>query len=275
MRFISVIALTSLLAVQNLGFAAEGTSTLDATLNQAKASATKAKDNLTDLAKKALDSGKTKVEAAKVEGQKALSAGKAKVETAKAEGQKALDAGIQKTNDLAIDIKAAAADVVKKGEDKLQLLLDLGDEKSLKEAKDYVLSKLKGHEQVDAVADLMKRGVKGFGPWFQNLKLKAGSTAKMKMAYYSRYVNDPAIANKLKKWMNEDQDPLVQEYSARALGYQTSDGVLDALKSKLAGTDVSDHVKSALESSIALLEPPKVEAEVATPALPALPAPAK
>lgn len=205
--------------------------------------------------------------------QEKLKAGTEETKKVVQQVETSVKAGIEKAQETADDLKGKAAQVLKEGEDKLQMLLDFGDEKSLNEAKDYVLSKLKGVDQEEAIAKLLKRGVKGLGPWIQQKKMEAGSKLKMKMAYLSRYVDEPAIANTLKKWLKEDKDPLVQEYCAKALGYQSSEGVLEVLKEKAKNSELSKYVKSALDSSIAMLEPPASE-ETSTnlsPALPTLP----
>jgi ElaB/YqjD/DUF883 family membrane-anchored ribosome-binding protein len=211
--------------------------------------------------------------------QEKLKAGTEEVKKVTEQVETSLKEGVEKAKETAEDLKGKAAQVLKEGEDKLQMLLDFGDEKSLTEAKNYVMTKMKGIPQEEAVAKLLKRGVKGLGPWIAQKKVEAGSKLKMKMAYLSRYVDEPAIANTLKKWLKEDADPLVQEYCARALGYQSSDGVLEVLKEKAKNSELSKYVQNAVQTSIAMLEPPKVE-DASTnlapaPALPSLPPAAK
>lgn len=253
MKFSPLMALL-LSASLNLSLYAEEasvTNTVDSVLKKAKTEA----EDLTKLAREKLKVGTTE----------------AKKLTEKAGDQ--IKAGVEQAKETASNLQGKAAQVLKEGEDKLQMLLDFGDEKSLNEAKDYVLTKMKGVPQEEAIAKLLKRGVKGLGPWIEQKKVEAGSTLKMKMAYLSRYVDEPAIANTLKKWLKEDSDPLVQEYCARALGYQSSEGVLETLKEKAKNTELSKYVKNALNASIAMLEPPAVE-ETSTnlaPSLPALP----
>ena len=261
----------ALLVGSQLGFSEEASvsKAIDSTLEKAKTEAVKVQTDLTKLAKDNLEVGKEKLKSATK-----TSVEKAKTVTndltAKASG--AVEKATVKTQSIAKDLEAKASNTLQQGKEKLQLLMDLGDTKSLNEAKTYVLSKLKGIPQSEAVADLLKRGVKGFGPWLEKAKVEAGSKMKMKLAYYSRYVDEPGVAKTLKKWMNEDADPLVQEYCARALGHQSTGGVLDSLKTKLTQENLSGHVKKALESSIALLAPPEtgptLDASVPLPSAP-------
>jgi len=254
--FLRLISLLALFYASTLipTSSAENLPLSSTTVEQVKEKAIELQKDLTAATKEKLQAG---TETVKTTVQNGLDAAKTSIQ-----------AGVDQAQNKAQNLKTQASGALKAGQDKLQMLLDFGDEKSLNEAKDYVLSKLNGVPQSDAIADLLKRGVKGFGPWFQTAKLEAGSTAKMKMAYYSRYVNESAIAKTLIGWMNNDSDPLIQEYCAKALGYQTSEGVLDSLKEKLKQPDLSPYVKKAIESSLNLLDPPTPKSiESSLPAL--------